>query len=132
MSQGIDERPVRTHRVRKSLGHERTYARNLLTLEAMDAQLVDLAEKVSAGLRKREIMARTITLKARYPDFTTPTRSRTFDHPVVSAREIAVIARDLLRQTEAAEKTVRLLGVTASSLTWGEPEQLLLFEDEEL
>ena len=132
MSQGIDERPVRTHRERKSLGHERTYARNLLTLEEMDAQLVDLAGKVSAGLRKRELMARTITVKARYPDFTTPTRSRTFEHPIVSAREIATIAHDLLRQTEAAQQTVRLLGVTASSLTRGEPEQLLLFEDEEL
>jgi DNA polymerase-4 len=132
MSQGIDERPVRTHRVRKSLGHERTYAHNLLHLEAMDAQLIDLAKKVSEGLRQRELMARTITVKARYPDFTTPTRSRTFDHPVVSAREIAAIARDLLRQTEAAQKTVRLLGVTASNLTRGEPEQLLLFEEEEL
>lgn len=127
-SRGIDERPVRTHRERKSLGHERTYARNIETLEEMDAQLEDLAERVAAGLLKREFAARTITVKARYPDFTTPSRSRTFEHPVTSARQIAGVAKELLRQTEAGEKPVRLLGVTASNLSKGEPEQLQLFE----
>ena len=129
MAHGLDERPVRTHRIRKSLGHERTYARNIESLQEMDEQIEDLAQRVAKGLEKRELSARTITLKTRYPDFTTPTRSRTLEHPIRVARQIADVAKELLRQTEATERSVRLLGVTASSLSSGEPEQLSLFED---
>jgi len=130
-SRGIDERPVRTHRERKSLGNERTYARDLATLEEMDAQLEDLSRRVAEGLEKREIRGRTITVKVRYPDFTTLTRSLTLPVATASAARIARIARELLRSTEAAERRVRLLGVTASGLEGGEgPRQLWLFEPE--
>lgn len=127
-ARGIDERPVRTHHQRKSLGHERTYAQDIRDIAEMDAQIEWLAEKVAEGLVKREIGARTLTVKVRYPDFTTLTRSRTLDRPTASAPEITDIAHQLLRQTEAAERSVRLLGVTGSGLTYGEPEQLWLFD----
>lgn len=127
-ARGIDQRPVRTHHQRKSLGHERTYAQDIRSLAEMDTQIEWLAEKVAEGLAKREIGARTLTVKVRYPDFTTLTRSRTLEHPTASAREIAHLAQELLRQTEAAERSVRLLGVTGSGLTYGEPEQLWLFD----
>ncbi len=129
-SRGIDERPVRTHRERKSLGHERTYARDIVSLEEMDAQLEDLSGRVAAGLEKREIFARTITVKVRYPDFTTLTRARSLNRPTAAAEQIAQIARDLLRLTDAETRNVRLLGVTGSGLsTEAEdgPEQLGLF-----
>ena len=127
-SRGIDERPVRTHRERKSLGHERTYPRDLRTLEEMDAQLDDLSERVAAGLERREIGARTVTVKVRYGDFTTLTRARTLEAPTTSASRIARVAKELLRQTEAGKISVRLLGVTGSGLSQGEPEQLRLFD----
>jgi len=127
-SRGIDERPVRTHRERKSLGHERTYARDLVTIEEMDAQIEDLSQRVASGLAQREIAARTITVKVRYPDFTTLTRARTLAQPVASPQQIAAVARELLRQTEAAARNVRLLGVTASTLVRGGPTQLWLFD----
>ena len=128
-SRGIDERPVRTHRERKSLGHERTYASDIASLEEMDAQLEDLSQRVAAGLAKREIFARTITVKVRYPDFTTLTRSRSLDRPTASAEKIAQVARELLRLTDAETRNVRLLGVTGSGLSTGDggPEQLGLF-----
>ncbi len=127
-SRGIDERPVRTHRERKSLGHERTYPRDLATLAEMDAQLDDLAARVAAGLERREISARTVTVKVRYGDFTTLTRGRTLDAPTASSRRIARVAKALLRQTDAGKISVRLLGVTGSGLSSGEPQQLRLFE----
>ena len=126
-SRGIDERPVRTHRERKSLGHERTYPRDLATLAEMDAQLEDLAARIAAGLERCELGARTVTVKVRYPDFTTLTRARTLEAPTSSPERIARVARGLLRQTEAARRKVRLLGVTGSGLSHGEPEQLRLF-----
>ena len=129
-SRGIDGRPVRTDRQRKSLGQERTYANDIRSLEEMDSQLQWLSERVAAGLERREIAARTITVKVRYPDFTTLTRSRTLERPTASPTVIAELARQLLRQTEAEERSVRLLGVTGSGLTLGEPEQLWLFDDE--
>ena len=69
-----------------------------------------------------------MTLKLRYADFTTITRSRTFDLPTCDERAIAACARDLLRRTEAAARPVRLLGVAASNLVRGEVWQLPLFE----
>ncbi len=131
-SRGIDNRPVHTHRERKSLGHERTYARDIASIEEMDAQLEDLSQRVAAGLEKREISARTITVKVRYPDFTTLTRARSLDRPTASAEQIARIARELLRLTDAESRNVRLLGVTGSGLSNGQgetgPEQLGLFD----
>jgi DNA polymerase-4 len=127
-SRGIDERPVRTHRQRKSLGHERTYATDIGSLQEMDEQIEYLSGLVAGGLEGREIGARTITVKVRYPDFTTLTRSRTLDGPTASAPLITRIAKELLRQTDAASRKVRLLGVTGSGLSQGEPEQLRLFE----
>ena len=130
-ARGIDERPVRTHRERKSLGHEHTYAQDLVGLPPMDAELERLAEQVAEGLAKRQLSARTITVKVRYPDFTTLTRSRTFPEPVVGVEPIARTAKALLRQTEAgASQNVRLLGVTASGLEKGRAIQLSLFDQE--
>ena len=128
-SRGIDERPVRVDRERKSLGHERTYAQDLRRLADMDAQLDDFAERVAQGLARRELQARTITVKVRYGDFTTLTRARTLPHPTSSATTIRTMARELLRQTDAGQRRVRLLGVTASGLVRrDEPFQLWLFD----
>ena len=128
-SRGVDERPVRVERERKSLGSERTYARDVRRLDDMDAHVDDLASRVAAGLERREIAARTVTVKVRYPDFTTLTRARTLPYPTTSAGRIAAVARELLRQTEAARHGVRLLGVTASGLVQGGPVQLWLFDE---
>lgn len=129
-SRGIDERPVRIDRQRKSLGHERTYAQDLRQIDDMDRQLEDLSDRVAEGLGKRELAAKTLTVKVRYGDFTTLTRSRTLDRPTASAPLIRSIAKELLRQTDAGEQPVRLLGVTGSGFDLG-PQQLWLFDDGE-
>jgi len=126
---GIDERPVRTRRERKSLSTERTFAENLSNLEEIDRILAGMAEEVAQGLESRRLAASTITVKARYPDFTTPTRSQTLPLPTSDAATIAATARELVRRTEAAERSVRLLGVGASNLVPGELGQLELFEE---
>lgn len=130
-SRGIDERPVRTDRQRKSLGHERTYAQDLRQIDDMDRQLEDLSNRVADGLTQRELAARTITVKVRYGDFTTLTRSRTLERPTTSAPQIRSIAQELLRQTDAGRLPVRLLGVTGSGFDLGGPQQLWLFDDGE-
>jgi DNA polymerase-4 len=127
-ARGLDERPVRTHRERKSLSSERTFAEDLRGLEQMDAELDRLAERVSEGLKKRELSAQTVTVKVRYGDFTTLTRSHTLATPTADAGLMAEWAQRLLRRTEAGQRRVRLLGLGAGNLVHGETPQLELFQ----
>jgi DNA polymerase-4 len=128
-SRGKDERPVRLSRQRKSLSSEHTYDRDLETLEAMDAELDRLATQVAAGLERRELSAATVTVKARYSDFETVSRSRTFAAPLRSGAELGHWSKILLRRTEAGRRPVRLLGVGASGLVRGRARQLRLFSE---
>jgi DNA polymerase-4 len=126
-ARGIDERPVETHQETKSLSTENTYRVDLETLPEMEKELDAMGEAVAATLAKHQLAACTVTLKLRYADFTTVTRSRTLSYPVTEAAVIAACAKDLLRRTEAARRPVRLLGVGASTLIRGRLAQLPLF-----
>lgn len=127
-ARGVDERPVDTDRVRKSLGTENTYSRDLERREAMEEELVKMAHDVAASLEKRDIAGRTVTVKVRYPDFVTVTRSQTLPAPTADAATVARLAVELLGKTDAGERPVRLLGVTVSNLDTGGVWQLPLFE----
>ncbi len=126
-SRGIDERRVTTHRERKSLGKETTFGEDLTEPSEMEAVIDRLAGSVAESLARRSITGSTVTLKVRYDDFTTVTRSATRGLPVASAEEIAEIGRELLRSTEATRRPVRLLGVTVSKLSGEDAGQLVLF-----
>jgi len=115
-ARGIDPRPVGVPRERKSLGVEDTFAEDLTTLAEMDPVLDAMAAHVLGRLRERCLTGRTVTVKARYPDFRTVTRSQTLGQPPADAEELAAWARRLLRRTEAGEQPVRLLGVTVENL----------------
>jgi DNA polymerase IV len=127
-SRGIDDRPVETHSERKSLGTETTYAEDLTDLAAMEKEVDRLAAEVARALARSGLAGCTVTLKLRYSDFTTLTRSRTFLVPVYDGDVIGECAKDLLRRTEAPSRPVRLLGVTASNLVRERIAQLSLFE----
>ena len=126
-ARGIDERPVRVRRSRKSLSHERTYAQDLRTLAQMDEQLDSLGQRVAADLEKKKLSTCTVSVKVRYSDFTTLTRSFTLGGPTCNPDTIAIKAKILLRRTEAGQRRVRLLGVSASNLVHGSVSQLELF-----
>lgn len=126
-ARGIDERPVRVRRGRKSLSHERTYSRDLSTLEQMDEQLEGLGRRVARDLERKQLSTCTISIKVRYSDFTTLTRSLTLAGPTCDPTTIAGWARELLRRTHAGKRRVRLLGVSASNLVLGNISQLELF-----
>ncbi len=128
-ARGIDHRPVHTHQVRKSLSTERTFEENLRDLDSMDNILESMADEVARGLEKRRLAACTVTIKVRYPDFTTLTRSHTLPVPTAEAATIATITHELVRRTDAAQRSVRLLGVGASNLVPGSLVQRALFEE---
>jgi len=128
-SRGIDDRPVETHRERKSLGTENTYSEDLTDFAAMEEEVERMARELAQSLARGGFAGCTVTLKLRYSDFTTLTRSRTFAVPVYDGEAIAGCAKDLLRRTEARSRPVRLLGVTASNLVRERIEQLWLFAE---
>ena len=126
-ARGIDDRPVRVHRSRKSLSHERTFARDLQTLGLMDEQLESLGERVAQDLEGKQLSTCTVSVKVRYSDFTTLTRAHSLAGPTCDPVTIAGWAKTLLRRTQAGKRRVRLLGISASNLVHGNISQLELF-----
>jgi DNA polymerase-4 len=118
-SRGIDHRPVNPHQERKSIGSETTFAHDLRTVDACMAALRPLIESVARYAAKHETAARTVTLKLRFADFRTVTRSRTAPRPVRSTEEIEPVVAQLLGTLAPFAQGVRLLGVTLHNLDSG-------------
>lgn len=130
-SRGLDDRPVRVERTRKSLSSETTYAKDLTRVDAVQAEIARLSEGVAASLEKRGLSAGTVTIKVRYSDFKTVTRSTTLTSPTSEVSVLRLTALALLDRTDAGGRPVRLLGVGCSNLVAGSIEQLLLFSGSE-
>jgi len=115
LSRGDDPREVRPDRPWKSISAETTYPEDLERIAEMRAEVERLARRVAGSLEKKQLLARTVTLKLRYADFTTVTRSHTAA-PTRAPADFARRAAALLERTEAARRPVRLLGVGAHAL----------------
>ena len=130
ISRGVDHRPVRANRVRKSIGAENTFGGDLTELREMRAELQPLVEKVWAHCERTGVRGRTVTLKVKYADFQQITRSLSGLSMVASRQEVETIGLDLLRSVFPLRRPVRLLGVSLSSLTHesaAAAQQLALF-----
>ncbi len=114
---GMDGTPVICRNMEeKSLGHERTLSKDISDTEEIHSVLLSLASLVARRLRAREFVARTITLKARYSDLVTFTRSETIASPTDSEHVISDVACELALDIESGPRKVRLLGVSVSHL----------------
>ena len=117
IARGIDNRPVTPNRVRKSIGKEDTLAEDCADKGQMMTIFGGLADRVSALVKARQTSGLTLTVKVKYSDFQTITRSHTQVEPIEDADVMLVLAESLLDKTEAGERSVRLLGLTVSNLT---------------
>jgi DNA polymerase-4 len=115
LSQGIDDRPVVPDREVKSSGTENTYPSDLIDIEAIKSEIVEMAAHAVRWLARRQAFARTVTIKVRYSDFTTVTRSHTAP-PSREESDIQARAVQLLAKTEAGQRPVRLLGVSVHNI----------------
>jgi DNA polymerase-4 len=134
LSNGDDPRKVTPDRPWKSISAEDTYATDLEDVEEMRAEIERLARRVAGSLQKKGLLARTVTIKVRYANFTTVTRSHTEEPETQDAARIVGRALILLERTEAAKRPVRLLGVGVHGLCGVDkarptPESLPLQED---
>lgn len=115
IAHGIDDRPVKPDRIRKSAGKEVTLREDILDVDLMLQILGDLADKVALLLKRENKKGYTVTLKIKYFDFKSITRSATMPDPIDDAEAMMAQIEKLIRHTEAGQKKVRLLGVTVSN-----------------
>ena len=120
-----DPRPVVPGQRPKSVGHEETFARDLVSPEDLGAELLRLADAVGARLRRHALAGRTVTIKVRFGDFSTITRSITLDAATDSTAVVTRAAKGLLARIDPSPG-VRLLGVSVSGFDAADARQLRL------
>ncbi|WP_265571439.1 DNA polymerase IV [Sphingomicrobium nitratireducens] len=124
---GIDERPVRSHRQRKSVSAERTFDTDLTDRDALLAELARVTDYAWERIEKAQFRGRTVTLKVKFADFTLITRSTSFADTVADKPRFAAAGVRLLDALLPVEKGIRLLGLglfSPSESPEGGPEQL--------
>jgi DNA polymerase-4 len=119
-ARGIDLRPVRANRIRKSLGSERTFNDDLSSGPALREALDNIIDIVWPQIEERELRGRTVTLKMKFTDFRLVTRAKSLPAPVTDKAEFAQVARAILEKALPLPLPIRLMGLTLSGLE-GEP-----------
>lgn len=117
IARGVDLREIKSNRLRKSIGKETTLDEDCLDKGEMMVILDTLAHKVAEILLARKTSGLTLTLKVRYDNFQSVTRSHTQSEPIGDAEVMLALADLLLEKTEAGKRPIRLLGLTVSNLT---------------
>jgi DNA polymerase IV len=117
LADGIDDRPVVPNRATKSCGTENTFNEDLVNIDQIRAEIDEMARDTATWLERKGLTCRTVTIKVRYSDFTTVTRSHSEPIATRNPDNLAARARALLDRTEAGRRPVRLLGVSVHNLT---------------
>lgn len=126
---GIHNSPVKTQRVPKSVGAERTFEKNLSSTVYLEEKLQEVLESLMKRLNRHPQAAKTVTLKLKYSDFSVQTRSRTLPFYISDSSLIAEQALDLLYQ-EKLKDSVRLIGISLSNFKSQKKEPTMKLSDE--
>jgi DNA polymerase-4 len=116
IARGVDHRPVQADRVRKSIGAENTFSRDLFELEEMRGALRPIVDRVWTHCERYRLRGRTVTLKVKFADFEQITRSRSEAECVGAREDFERVGLELLASLFPMRKGVRLLGLSLSSL----------------
>ena len=127
---GLDPRSVDTERVEKSIGHEETFDHDILDRPFLRAELLRLADRVAARLRRAEWETSTVAIKIRFDDFRTLSRSQTLSEPTAVGQRIGEAAQALFEQIDRRDP-VRLVGVRAENLRPAGGGGIGLWDDDE-
>ena len=122
VARGIDERPVRADRIRKSVGAENTFPVDLFTYAAACDALREIVDTVWGHCERSGTRGRTITLKVKFANFRQITRSHTGQMPIGTRGDLEQLSSALLEPLFPVAKGIRLLGVSLSSLVTGDAE----------
>lgn len=114
-SHGVDLRPVEVVRIRKSVGCENTFEKDLTTHTALIIELWHVADELIRRLGKAGFKGHTLTLKIKFHDFTQKTRSISVGHELYTMKEILPLAKQLLAGLQLTHYRIRLMGLTVSN-----------------
>lgn len=115
-ARGIDLRPVRANRIRKSVGGERTFSEDISSGPLLRETLDNIVDIVWESIERTEAKGRTITLKMKYTDFRSVTRARSLPYNVTGKTEFAQVAHGLLGELLPLPLPIRLMGLALSNL----------------
>jgi DNA polymerase-4 len=130
LSWGRDERDVIPDEPDQSISAAETFSYDIEDPELILQEYLRLTEKASARLRERELFAKTISIKVRFADFSTITRSKTLPLPISSTQEIYAVVKDLFKALKLDRARLRLVGVSFENLREDAPQQLMLGQRE--
>jgi len=125
LANGIDERPVVPDEPAKSVGSENTFESDLDATPIILREILRLSDRTTTRLRAKGLCGRTITLKVRFSNFKTITRSRTLGAAVDTTAEVYEVARELYERLDPDRPRIRLLGVAVAGLEPGPPRHQL-------
>ena len=125
LAAGRDDRTVTPNEPSKSVGSEETFSADLDAHQDILRELLRLADRTAGRLRDKVLCGRTVSIKVRWSNFQTITRSRTLPAEIDTAAEVYEIAKELYEKVAPAAPRVRLLGVSVSSIAAGPPRRQL-------
>ncbi len=125
LANGIDDRSVTPDESNKSVGSEETFSRDLDDRDEILREILRLSDRTATRLRSKGLSGRTVTLKVRWANFKTITRSKTHTHELNTTAEIYGVAKDMFAKLDPDRPRIRLLGVTMSGLSAGDPSRQL-------
>ena len=123
---GRDYRDVTPNEPDKSISAAETFAQDIDDPEEILQEFLRLTEKAAARLRENSYYAKTISIKVRFADFSTISRSKTLPLPIDSTHDIYEIAKTLYLALNLDRARLRLVGISLDNLSEAAPEQLLL------
>ena len=114
-ARGIDMRPVECVRIRKSVGCEQTFLEDIIRPAAITIELYHTTQELLRRIEKSRFLGHTLTLKVKFSDFTTVSRSATTKRILARKQDILPLAKLLLKQIDTNGRAIRLLGLSVSS-----------------
>ena len=123
ISRGIDNRPVNPERIRKSVGTEETYEKDLRKQFEIVAALYEIEKELDSRLKRKNFEGKTLTLKVKYNDFQQVTRAKTINNKIDSFEKLHKLSKELLYSFKYDEKPIRLLGLSVSNAEDNEKEE---------
>ena len=114
-ARGIDLRPVKPERIRKSVGCEHTLEKDIHTRSAVIVELYHTATDLCGRLERSRFSGNTLTLKIKFYDFTQITRSLTQEKELRRMKDILPLAKQLLKGIDYSMRPIRLIGLTVSN-----------------
>ncbi|MCB0477469.1 MAG: DNA polymerase IV [Crocinitomicaceae bacterium] len=128
ISRGIDNRPVKSNRIRKSIGAERTFSSNIIDKNTFDENLREITEMLWKRTLSVQKFGKTLTLKLKYEDFQTKTRSITKSFEIRTRRQLDKVVEEIKNQEDYLNNGIRLVGLQMSGFPEEKVNGQLTFE----